>query len=64
MLTNQDIVSKIKAHCECAGIAVSTFGRKVVNDGKLVSRLEAGKSITLETYRRIHDEIEKFEEPV
>lgn len=34
-------------------MADTTFGLKAVNDGKLVFRLRAGKSITLSTLERI-----------
>ncbi len=35
-------------------MAVSTFGRKAVNDGKLISRLRDGKPISIDTYNRIN----------
>jgi hypothetical protein len=53
MITNQSIIDSIEKHCEASGMAVSTFGRKAVNDGKLISRLRDGKPINLDTYNRI-----------
>lgn len=34
-------------------MAESTFGRRAVNDGKLVARLREGKRITIDTLDRI-----------
>ena len=53
MITNQFIIESIEKHCAATGMAESTFGRKVVNDGKLISRLRDGKPISLDTYNRI-----------
>ena len=47
------ILSRIKTHCAARGIAETTFGRFVVNDGKFVSRLRAGGSMTLRTLERL-----------
>lgn len=54
MITNQSIIESIEKHCEAAGMAVSTFGRKAVNDGKLIARLRDGKPISIDTYNRIN----------
>ena len=53
MITIQELLERIRAHCAERKIATSTFGRIAVNDGKLVHRLESGKSITLDTLARI-----------
>lgn len=53
MITNQSIITLIETHCAQQGIAETTFGKKAVNDGKLLSRLRGGKSISIETYNRI-----------
>ena len=47
------LLAKIERYCRNANIAETTFGRRAVNDGKLVGRLRAGGSITLATLRRI-----------
>lgn len=47
------IISRIETHCASHGIAESTFGRIAVNDGKFVSRLRAGGSMTLRTFERL-----------
>lgn len=57
MITNQSIIENIERHCRATGMAETTFGKKVVNDGKLLSRLRDGKSISIETYNRITAEI-------
>ena len=53
MSTTETLLKQIEAHCAQHGIAESTFGKRAVNDGKLVSRLREGKSITLNTYQQI-----------
>ena len=52
-MKNDQILSQITDFCRQSDVAETTFGRRVVNDGKLVKRLKAGKSITLATLRRI-----------
>src|SRR3954471_14528641 len=47
------LLARIQRHCRKANIAETTFGRHAVNDGKLVRRLKAGRSITLATLRRV-----------
>lgn len=42
------IVSEVEAFLAQHGIAESTFGLRAVNDGKLLARLRAGGSLTLE----------------
>ena len=59
MITNEDIIQSIERHCQETGMAVTTFGKKVVNDGKLLSRLREGKSISIDTYNRILAEVGK-----
>lgn len=58
MITNQSIIESIERHCQATGVAETTFGKKVVNDGKLLSRLRDGKSISIDTYNRIISEID------
>ena len=53
MTAAASLIRRIERHCREHGVAPSTFGRHVVNDGKLINRLRAGKSITLATLRRI-----------
>lgn len=50
----EDLLKRIYAHCEKRKIAPSTFGRLAINDGKLVERLESGKTITLATLDRVN----------
>jgi len=48
-----DLLSQIASYCRRHEMAESTFGRLAVNDGKLVSRLRDGKSVTLNTLDRL-----------
>ena len=43
---NEQLLAEIAAFCQRIGMAESTFGRRVVNDGKLVSRLRFGGRVT------------------
>ena len=47
------LLSQISEFCRQTGMAESTFGRRAVNDGKLVARLREGKRITIDTLDRI-----------
>lgn len=61
--TNQ-LLQEIEAFIGTAGMAASTFGRKAVNDGKLVGRLRSGSTVTLEKASRIRSYIrEQAAEP-
>ena len=53
MDTQQDLIGEIEAFCRYAGIAETTFGRQVVNDGKFVGRLRDGKGVTTRTVARV-----------
>jgi hypothetical protein len=48
------LLDSITAFCRTSGVAESTFGRRAVNDGKLVSRLREGARIRPETLARLH----------
>jgi hypothetical protein len=47
------LIEEIESYCNRQKISKSTFGLRVVNDGKLVNRLRDGKGITLRTMNRI-----------
>ena len=49
------ILSDIEAFLRSQKMAESTFGRKAVNDGKLVSRLRGGRAISTATLRKIRE---------
>ena len=49
------LLESISACCRRSGMAESTFGRRAVNDGKLVSRLREGARITPETLQRVNE---------
>ena len=51
----EEIIREISDFCRGAGLAESTFGRLSVNDGKLVSRLRDGGSVTIDTLARLRD---------
>jgi hypothetical protein len=48
------LLDSITAFCRARGVAESTFGRRAVNDGKLVARLREGARIRPETLARLH----------
>src|ERR1700754_977057 len=52
-MRNDEILARITEFCRQADMAESTFGRRAVNDGKLVARLREGKRITIDTLDRI-----------
>src|ERR1043165_7068905 len=52
-MKNDQILAQISDFCRQAEMAESTFGRRAVNDGKLVARLREGKRITIDTLDRI-----------
>jgi hypothetical protein len=52
------LLVEIESFCRQSGMAESTFGRQVVNDGKLCARLRNGKNVTLDTAERIRDFID------
>src|SRR4051795_768455 len=51
--TSDQILGEIRDYCRKTRTAESTFGRLVVNDGKLVSRLRDGARITTGTLDRV-----------
>lgn len=54
MTETETLLSEIESFLAVAEMAESTFGRKAVNDGKLLSRLRTGRSsVTLETAAQI-----------
>ena len=53
-MKNDQLVQRIAEFCRQIGMAESTFGRRAVNDGKLVHRLRENKRITIDTLERIN----------
>jgi hypothetical protein len=51
--TSEEILTEIRDFCRATRTAESTFGRLVVNDGKLVSRLRDGAKITTGTLDKV-----------
>ena len=51
--TAEQILGEIRDFCRATQTAESTFGRLVVNDGKLVSRLRDGAKITTGTLDKV-----------
>jgi hypothetical protein len=49
----ETLLSEIIDYCREAGMAETTFGRRAVNDGKLVKRLRQGGGITMDTAARV-----------
>lgn len=56
MITNAELLADIRDFCRQAKIAETTFGRKSVNDGRVVDRIEAGR-VTLRTVERVQQYI-------
>ena len=54
-MTAEQLLSEIADYCRRVGMAESTFGRRAVNDGKLVSRLRIGGRVTMETVERVRN---------
>src|SRR5689334_24870591 len=52
-MTAEQLLNEIADYCRRVGMAESTFGRRAVNDGKLVSRLRIGGRVTMETVERV-----------
>src|SRR5258705_5517865 len=52
-MTAEQLLTEIADYCRRVGMAESTFGRRAVNDGKLVSRLRIGGRVTMETVGRV-----------
>jgi len=57
--TGYTLLESITIFCRQQKMAESTFGRRVVNDGKFVSRLRNGSRVTPETWERVSRFIEK-----
>ena len=53
LATAEQILGEIREFCRQTQTAESTFGRLVVNDGKLVSRLRDGARITTGTLDKV-----------
>ena len=53
MSETSKLLAEITKHLREAGIAETTFGRRAVNDGKLLSRLRAGGTVSLEKAAQI-----------
>ena len=52
-MKHDQLLGQITDFCRRVEMAESTFGRRAVNDGKLVARLREGKRITIDTLERI-----------
>jgi hypothetical protein len=53
MTETEAFIREIEDYCRQTNTAESTFGRRAVNDGKFVTRLREGKSVTLKTLNRV-----------
>jgi len=54
-MRSEDLLEEISDFCRRTKVAESTFGRRAVNDGKLVSRLRGGGRVTAETVSRVRE---------
>jgi SAM-dependent methyltransferase len=57
--SNDKLLAEIATFCQRVGMAESTFGRRVVNDGKLVARLRFGGRVTTHTAERVRAYIQR-----
>ncbi len=57
-VTADDLLREISDYCKRHRMAETTFGRRAVNDGKLVSRLQQGGRVKDQTVRRVRGFIE------
>ena len=55
MTDAETLLAQIDEACRRLKIAQTTFGRRAVNDGKLVSRLQQGGRVTIQTVNRVHN---------
>jgi SAM-dependent methyltransferase len=55
----ESLLDTIAEFCRRNGVAESTFGRRVVNDGKFVARLRDGARVTPETLERVSAYLER-----
>src|SRR6266550_8159715 len=58
--TAEQILGEIRDYCRETRTAESTFGRLVVNDGKLVSRLRDGAKITTGTLDKVRAYLSEY----
>ena len=58
-MSNAALLREISDFCRLKGLAESTFGRLVVNDGKFVNRLREGGSVTDQTLERVRNYISR-----
>src|ERR1700735_4290835 len=58
--TSDQILGEIRDYCRTTRTAESTFGRLVVNDGKLVSRLRDGARITTGTLDKVRAYLSEY----
>src|SRR3954468_16687759 len=58
--TAEQILGEIRDYCRQTQTAESTFGRLVVNDGKLVSRLRDGARITTGTLDKVRAYLSEY----
>src|SRR5450759_4216095 len=58
--TSDQILGEIRDYCRATRTAESTFGRRVVNDGKLVSRLRDGARITTGTLDKVRAYLSEY----
>src|SRR5260370_41894273 len=58
--TADQVLGEIRDYCRATRTAESTFGRRVVNDGKLVSRLRDGARITTGTLDKVRAYLSEY----
>lgn len=61
MTTTSDLISRIEALSSSSGQSLSTLSRKILNDGKGLSRLKSGGSCTEKTLSSAFNKLEELE---
>lgn len=52
-MASSDLLTRVTDYCRAAKMAETTFGRRAVNDGKLLSRLRSGRTVSMRTAERV-----------
>ena len=58
-VTEQDLLTEIRVFLAETGMKPSYFGKAAAGNSELVGRLEAGRTVTLQTVAAVHDFIAK-----
>lgn len=60
-MTPQDLIKRVRDHCESTGAAESTISRKILGGGKEFERLVAGRNIGWSTLENAWKKLDALE---